>query len=250
MIVFLTSSPCSNDVPAGVDLPCIFDRSNGFVRRLRRHFRPGSQMLIIASDPENYDGNDEMAKTFFGCMQHHQLFLSDLALLDARNAEDASQLVAQSDIILLSGGHVPTENAFFHEIHLRELLEGYEGIVIGISAGTMNCADVVYAQPELEGESIDPEYERFIEGLGLTDINVLPHYQQVKDYTLDGRRLYEDITFEDSMGHTFYALVDGSYVFIDENGRAEIFGEAYVIRDGVMKPYCIRGGHRPVKPGR
>ena len=246
MVLFLTSSPCSNDVPQGVDLPCILNRENGFVRRLRRVFPQNGELLIIASDPESFEMNDEMTKTFYGALRHHGLFLSDVAVLDARNAEDAEALVRQSNMIILSGGHVPTESAFFEAIGLRGLLEGYEGVVMGISAGTMNCAEVVYAQPELDGESVDPDYQRFIPGLGLTGINVLPHYQQVKDNILDGQRLYEDITYGDSYGHPFFALVDGSYIYV-EDGRAEVFGEAYLILDGKKHLFCVRGGHRPIK---
>lgn len=246
MTLFLTSSPCSNDVPMGVDLPCILDRRNGFVRRLRRCLKPNAELLIIASDPESFESNDEMAATFAGVFEHHGLTLADVALLDARNEEEAPELVSMSDIIILSGGHVPTENEFFTRMGLRELLDGFSGVIMGISAGTMNCADVVYAQPELEGESVDPDYERFIRGLGLTDINVLPHYQQVRDNILDGQRLYEDITYADSMGHPFYALVDGSYIFV-QDGHAEIFGEAYLILDGRIRPLCPEGGHKPLK---
>jgi len=63
---------------------------------------------------------------------------------------------------------------------------------------------------------------------------------------LDGRRLYEDITYADSVGHPFYALVDGRYIFV-ENGRAEIFGEAYLILDGRIHMICCEGGHKPLK---
>lgn len=90
---------------------------------------------------------------------------------------------------------------------------------MGISAGSMNCADMVYAQPELEGEAADPSYERFIVGLGLTERNILPHYQMVKDYTLDGLRLMEEITYPDSAGREFYALEDGSYILCADGGR-------------------------------
>ena len=34
----------------------------------------------------------------------------------------------------------------------------------------MNCAETVYAQPELEGESMDPEYQRFLPGFGITKL--------------------------------------------------------------------------------
>lgn len=64
MTLFLTSSPCDNNVPEGLDLPCIFDARNGFVENLRASVEPGAQLLIIASDPDAFAGNDEMAATF------------------------------------------------------------------------------------------------------------------------------------------------------------------------------------------
>ena len=106
------------------------------------------------------------------------------------------------------------------------------GVVLGISAGSMNMAEVVYAQPEEPGES-GPDYQRFLPGLGLTDIQICPHYQKVRDYRVDGLRLFEDITYPDSMGNCFYALPDGSYVYQDEN-QCLLCGEGYRICDGVM----------------
>ena len=135
--------------------------------------------------------------------------------------------------MILGGGHVPTQNRFFHEIGLRELMKEYEGIVVGISAGSMNSADLVYAQPEEEGEAVDPSYRRFLTGLGLTKTMLLPHYQEVKDDVLDGMRLFADITCPDSIGKCFYTIPDGSYLFI-ENGHEELRGEAYRISDGMI----------------
>ena len=184
MTLFLTSSPCDNNVPEGLDLPCIFDARNGFVENLRASVEPGAQLLIIASDPDAFAGNDEMAATFEGCFAAAEIELEDVCVLDSRNADDAAELVAQSGVILLSGGHVPTENAFFASMDLRDLLADFDGVIIGISAGSMNCADTVYAQPEEPGEAVDPDYQRFIPGLGLTTRNILPHYNQVKDLSL------------------------------------------------------------------
>lgn len=240
MILFLTSSPCSNDVPEGVDLPCILNEANEFVARLSEYWKPDSQCLFISSDPDHFDLNDEMIATFYGAFNFHGLTISDIAVCDSRNEEEAPELIAESDIIVLAGGHVPTQNAFFQRIGLRDLIQDFPGIVMGISAGTMNCADTVYAQPELEGESIDPDYQRYLPGLGLTDVNVLPHYQQVKDYWLDGKRLFEDITYGDSFGNRFLALVDGSFVLV-QDGETVLFGEAYLIQDGQLQQICKEG---------
>ena len=104
----------------------------------------------------------------------------------------------------------------------------------------MNCADIVYAQPEMPGEAVDPSYQKFIQGLGLTDVNVLPHYQAVKDDWVDGLRLMEDITYPDSIGRAFHAIVDGSFVLQTED-RKEIRGEAYRIADGQIRKVCEYG---------
>lgn len=245
MILFLTSSPCLDDVPQGVDLPCILNNVNRFVDRMRAAWKPGSRMLVIAGDPDNYPLNDEMGDTFRRAFAYHGMACSQFAMLDTRNESYAEMLVRGADFIMLAGGHVPSQNRFFERIGLRRLMEDWDGVVMGVSAGSMNAADNVYAQPEMPGESVDPAYERYIRGLGLTQLNILPHYQMVRDNILDGRRLYENITFEDSFGRTFYVLVDGSYI-VQKDGEALLCGEAYVIRDGAMTKLCSEGGEVPL----
>ena len=242
MILLMTSSPCDDNVPAGVQLPCIFFRKNAFVDNLRAHWKPDSRLVVICSDPYNDPLNDEMCDTFTKCFRYHGLTVSSSVMLDGRNERDAAGMIALSDVILLGGGHVPTQHAFFERIGLKKLLRGYTGMIMGVSAGSMNCTDPVYAQPELPGESVDPDYKRFIPGLGLSRVQVLPHYQMVKDNILDGKRLFEDITFGDSFGRTFYALVDGSYVMrIDD--EYTLWGEGYRIRDGRIEHICRDGEH-------
>lgn len=69
---------------------------------------------------------------------------------------------------------------------------------------------------------------------------MLPHYQENKDDVLDGLRIFEDIACPDSMGKTFYAIPDGSYLFID-TCKEELRGEAYVVRDGVIRQISSHG---------
>lgn len=235
--VFVTSSPCDDDVPEGVDLPCIFFEKNGFVDRLRERVGESARFLVFPGDPDNFDLNDEMTSTFAKCFEYHGIKIESALLCDARNEYRAQEFIDHSDLILLGGGHVPTQAAFFERIGLRERLEGFEGVIMGVSAGSMNSADVVYAQPEMPGESVDPEYERFIPGLGLTDVNILPHYQKARYYELDGRWLYDEITAEDSMGHEFYAMPDGSYILV-EDGCAVMYGEGYRFADGKLTKIC------------
>lgn len=245
MALYLTSSPCDDDVPSGCGLPCIFFHRNGFVDSLCRRVRPGGRFLAISAWKDDHARNDEMALTFAGCFSYHGMGFTRVDVLDGRNAESAAALVGMADVILLAGGHVPTQNAFFRQIGLRALLAGHPGVIMGVSAGSMNAADVVYAQPEEAGEAIDPAYRRFIPGLGLTDVNILPHYHMVKDNLIDGLRLFEDVTFADSRGHVFYVLADGSYI-LQEGGHRTLYGEGWRIRDGRMEKLCEDGECLPL----
>lgn len=240
MTLFLTSSPCDDNVPEGCDLPCIYFERNSFVANLRKYIAPGGRFLVIAAWPGDHARNDEMARTFADCFAWHGMGFSRIDVLDDRNQEAVVELVAASDVILLAGGHVPTENAFFKQIGLRELLVGYKGVIMGVSAGSMNAADTVYVQPEEAGEAIDPDFVRWTAGLGLTDKNILPHYNMVKDNILDGLRLFEDVTYPDSVGHPLYVLLDGSYI-LEHDGESTLYGEAYLLLGGVMEPICREG---------
>ena len=245
MPLYLTSSPCDDDVPVGCGLPCIFFHRNGFVENLRRHVSPGGRFLAIAAWKDDHARNDEMALTFAGCFAYHGMAFTRVDVLDSRNATEAAALTAAADVILLAGGHVPTQNAFFRELGLAELLKAHPGVIMGVSAGSMNAAGTVYVQPEEAGEATDPGYRRFIPGLGLTEVNILPHYHMVRDNIIDGLRLFEDVTFPDSRGRAFIALADGSYI-LQEGGVRTLYGESWVIRDGVMEELCRDGESRRV----
>lgn len=227
MIAFITSSPFREDV----DRPT-FSNQNGFADRIREVLPEFPRCLYICSSPERHDLNCRFGADVFIAFANMGVHFSAYDVLDDLNADRAGELVKNADFLVFAGGHVPTQNAFFQRIGLRELLKDHPGVAMGISAGSMNSADVVYAQPEEAGES-HPAFPRFLPGLGLTTVQILPHYQKVKDWWLDGKRLFEDITYADSLGHTFYALPDFSYV-ISDGSRMTLFGEAYQLRDGVL----------------
>ena len=228
MKLFITSSPFID----GADR-AIMDPQNGLIQRLKQALPPYCRCLYICSSPDRRDLNCTFGADVFQIFAQEGMAFSHYAVLDGDNFYEARKLVGESDLIVLAGGHVPTQNAFFHKIHLPELLENYDGVVLGISAGSMNMAEIVYAQPEEPGESV-PEFKRFAPGLALTPVNILPHYQKVKDNYLDGKRLFEDITYADSLGHEFFALPDNSYFFQDDECLL-LCGKAYRIQDGILE---------------
>lgn len=240
MILYMTSTP--GGINRATGRPELLSNKNHFVDRLKGDWKPHSKCVLIASEPDDTKFNSAMAKTYLECFNRSGLSMDSIDVLDRREPKTV-EILDRFDVVILAGGHVPTENAWFHQIRLREHLQHFRGIVIGISAGTMNCAEVVYAQPEEEGEAVNPHYQRFLEGLGLTKTKVIPHYNQTIDAVLDGKRLFQDITFPDSMGESFYCLTDGAYIRKDTKTKKEVlYGEAYLISDGEIGMISKTGG--------
>lgn len=239
MKVMLTSSLGGSSKVNGTRVPSVLIRQNGLLDALKSIWTQNANVLIICADPSDYDKNDSVCNCLKESFPMSGLSVSRVDKCDDRNP-NAVDGIESIDVLVLAGGHVPTQNKFMEQLRLRERLRDYHGIVVAWSAGSMNCADVVYAGPELEGEVIDPLYERWITGLGLTDINIFPHFQSLKDDYLDGLRLIEDITFADSFGHEIIALNDGSYIMIAD-GKTTLYGEAYLIKDGKQRQICKDG---------
>lgn len=236
MTVFLTSHIGGSVKKDGHRIPSSLITDNSLVNNLMRRWPERAKVLFFAANPNDIEKSESYRNAFLHAFPFHGMTIETYAICDCRN-EAVAERLPDFNVIILSGGHVPTQNAFFQKIGLKEKLNGYDGIVIGISAGTMNCADIVYAQPELDGEAVDPKYQRFIPGLGLTKRMILPHYQTIKDDVLDNMRVFEDIAYPDSFGREFYALNDGSYV-ISENDAEMLYGEAYRIKDGQISMIC------------
>ncbi|MBR5961401.1 MAG: Type 1 glutamine amidotransferase-like domain-containing protein [Clostridia bacterium] len=239
MNVILTSHLGGSYRENGKRIPAMLMEDNGLLEKLRSLWPDSARVLMICADPADYVKNDTVLSCFTQAFPMSGLDYASLEMCDDRNMESAADL-SRKDVIILTGGHVPTQNRFFREISLKEKLNGYTGLVIAWSAGSMNCADPVYAGPELPGEAVDPAFQRWIPGLGLTKTNIFPHFNALKDDVLDGMRLIEDITFADSKAHEIIAINDGSYITIDQNGEM-LYGEAYSIKNGVMKQICRNG---------
>jgi len=236
MKAILTSSLGGSYNINGMRIPAMFIEDNGLLNRLKSIWIKNAKVLIICASPNEYEINDSICACLKEAFPMSGLNISSIDTCDDRN-QDIIKKIEEMDVIVLAGGHVPTQNRFMKQLNLKERLSYYKGIVIAWSAGSMNCAETVYAGPELEGEAVDPSYERWISGLGITDINILPHFQSLKDDYLDGLRLVEDITYNDSMGHEILALNNGSYIMIDDE-RETLYGEAYIIKDGCEKQIC------------
>ena len=211
-----------------------FTEDNGLLAAVQAALPLYPHVLLVSAAPDDRKFTDYVLDSMSACIRKSGITPASVTMLDRRNAGLARELVRGADWVVLCGGHVPTQNRFLHEIGLRELLKGFDGLVMGCSAGSMNCADRVYSHPELPGEAVDPAYPRWLEGLGLTRLQIVPHYDQVRYAVVDGRRLFEDIIFPESWRHAFYTFPDGGYILC-KDGRETLFGTAWEISNGQMR---------------
>ena len=215
----------------------IIDNDNGFLDNLKKYMTSRKCMVVISGNPKKKrigDPNEITRKSFAmsGIPFEEYIYVND------DNKEHIAEYIAKADCINLFGGHLPRANAFINELNLKELLKDYNGVIIGASGGAMNMADRVYCIPEVEGEHTDKSFNRILDGLDLTNINVIPHYHLFEKLQFtDGIKMLEDILLPDSKKIPMIALPDRSYI-IQQDNNVEIFGEAYLLKDGEVTQIC------------
>ena len=147
MILYLTGSPTRYGEPQ-------FTSDNGFLADVQSELAqavkraggaPGAKprVLLVSAAPDDRGFTESVFKGMSACIHQSGIDTEEIVMLDRRNADQTAALVKNAHWIVLCGGHVPTQNQFLHEIRLKELIQGFDGVVMGCSAGSMNCADNV-----------------------------------------------------------------------------------------------------------
>ncbi len=234
MKLFLTSQIEATAIEKGAHFTGKIDNRHGFLTRFRDCISKHERMLYISYTPGFSDKVLDWFENTIDSLKGEEISFNEYILINGSNAIRLRDLVPGTDVIFLSGGHLPTQNCFFQQIGLRDILSNFDGTIVAQSAGSMNCAKTVYVCPELPGESIDPNFERFRPGLGLTDINIIPHYNVNANFFLDGKRFYWDIIYPDTFKVPLYVLTDGSYFYVHDD-KTEFYGEVYLFEHGVFE---------------
>lgn len=210
--------------------PKQFGNKNQILDNFKKYIKKYDNFLYVASVEDEPELTDIYSKPMFESFELTLPF-KNYQVLDGRTKDKAKEMVENADFIVLAGGHLPSANKFINNINLRDFIRNTDAVICGISAGSMNCADVVYCPPELDGESLDHNFEIYLKGLNLTNINIMPHYNTLQYDVLDGKDVMKDIILPESYKTEMLALDDFSYVLIDGNEKT-IYGSAYTISNG------------------
>lgn len=199
-------------------------------------------LLFIASSPDDKEKINLYTKLLFEGLKLSGISFNEYLVLDSSTVDNAQEYIDKANMIFLSGGDTYIQNEFFKRIHLREKLEKFNGLIIGQSAGAINMADDVFNSPE-EMEKSEPV---FFQGLGLTNINIEPHFM-LDDSNFDESEKYQrNAILSESNNRKIYGQCNGSHILIDNDGNVTIYGETYLISNGQILLACENGYNKEI----
>lgn len=120
MKLFLTSSPIGiyrSEEPldyAG------FNPANGMTEELRRFWKDDARCVLISAFTDEHELNDRMREDYENIVRDTGLSISCMDICDLRNGREKADELKSYDFVILGGGHVPTQNAFFKTWSLRK----------------------------------------------------------------------------------------------------------------------------------
>ncbi|WP_022777501.1 EAL domain-containing protein [Butyrivibrio sp. AE3009] len=223
MVVYLTS----NFIAPGDNRSLFAD--------LRKEWKEPAKVLYVPCNPKEKKENEQQKDTVLDVFKNAGLEVKELTMLGETGSGPVKDLVEEANVIYLAGGHAPSQLAFMKNVGLDKVISTFNGVVICSGAGSMNAAYNVYLMPDKAGEAADPNFVRFLDGLDLTNIQMIPHREDTLKRTLDGKNIIEDVVMPDSYGRRFYLVSDGSF-FKVKNGKTTFKGKGEIIEDGTIRP--------------
>lgn len=197
------------------------DKVNGFTKKqkefLKKDIKNNMNIVFIASSFDNYERNDIKHKELVKLFNDINIKFNSIYLIDNRiDSNKSKELIKKSDIIFLMGGDPKKEMDSIIEYDLVSDIKTKEGIIIGVSAGSMNQITNVIYKDEIEN-NILIKYK----GLGFFNTNIYPHVD------INNKEYLQEI-FEVSKYGKILCLPNSSFIRI-ENNKVDIIGEYYYI---------------------
>lgn len=189
-----------------------------FEEEIKKELEYTQCFTYVASSFEDHEKNVKYAYAFKEKFLEIGIDFEEVFIIDYDvSPEDARNLIECADLIWLAGGDTLQEMYYFDEYHLRDMLADYDGIIVGMSAGSINMADRVVLARDIEDNT--PELSIY-PGLGLVSINIEPHLDFSREEHI------ADIE-EASEAARIYGLFDNSFIKI-KGDEMNIFGDYYI----------------------
>ncbi len=188
----------------------------------RRLITKRKRFTFIASEFEKmHEKTDKYFHFFLKMFQESGISFDETCVVDGRmTAEDAQKAVKEADVVWLSGGDTPVEFAYLKKYGLDTVLRQHKGVVIGMSAGSINMS-----QNAICTMSCGHAKQEIYEGLGYVDFSVEPHFMREK---------LSDELLELSKEYLIYGLCDDS-IIVSKDGQISFYGEVYRLKSGQIE---------------
>ena len=134
MKAMLTSSLGGAFKVNGIRVPDVLIQQNGLLDRLKSIWIQDARVLIVCANPDNHEKNDGIYACLKEALPMSGLSVSFIAQCDDRTP-DIIENLSEMDVLILAGGHVPTQNKFMKQLRLKERLLDFKGILVAWSAG-------------------------------------------------------------------------------------------------------------------
>ena len=179
-------------------------------------------IVFITGDPTDRYGVVKSAEWFTRELSARDIVFNDVKVIHLYSPHHlAKQWVANADMIVLLGGNPVRQKRMCKRLHIWELLNEYDGIMLGMSAGAMIMSQYIIIPPH------DYLYPQGIirDGLNKDNVSILPHNNITdNEYpeeceTFDGVYRKDDmIDIANELG-SFYLLQD---VHISDSDETDI----------------------------
>ncbi len=196
---------------------------NGFTddlcRLFKKHLKTGMKFVFVASEFENIH-----KKTDWYCNHFLKMFLNcgivfdSVNVIDSRMSKETAQdIIRNADVLWLAGGDTPTQFAYFESYGLIPCIKEHKGVIIGISAGSINMAKTAVCTLTCGHNDL-----LIYEALGLVEFSVEPHF--------DKDNVTEELLMV-SEKYPLFGLCDDSAI-ICEGDNTIYIGDVYLIDKG------------------
>lgn len=197
---------------------------NLFLTNLRKNTSKFDSIVMVASDPVDFETTDFYTNLLFQSLKLSGLDFKTETIFDNRNKDQADEIFANADLIFLAGGRVDVQNEFFKNVEMEKLLQSSAGLIVGGSAGAMNLCETVLSFPH------------FIKGLGFYDQLIVPHFDGVnKSYERDNKDEYDNLMAL-SANRELIGIDENSYLLL-VGKDIKPFGNVFRIKNGVCQRY-------------
>ncbi len=199
---------------------------NGFHAQAAEIFRQEiskrNKFAFVASEFELlHEKTDKYFHFFLDMFEDAGIHFEEAYVVDGRmNADEAQKAVADADVVWLSGGDTPTQFGYFQKYGLLDVLKAHDGVIIGMSAGSINMAKTAICTL-----SCGHHKREIYSGLGCVDISVEPHFVREK--------VSEELLVL-SEEYTIYGLCDDGLI-VCSGESVEFYGEVYRLSNRIVE---------------